>query len=147
LFLWNEFYQLSDSEKQLTIQQQKADFINIYKETWGLLSVIEPNTILEEAREISQFNSSDREYLDDDSTIVIASNGNVRLETDANNSVWFVLVGTYCISYSNENEDADPAAIVRKTYCYSISNEEAAIQLFRMISKDIENFIRVRWSV
>jgi hypothetical protein len=126
LFAWNEFHKLSDTEKYLTMQQQKTDFINIYQETWGLLSVIEPNTILKEAKIIIQFYSSDREYLDDNSTTIIEKNGNVRLETDANNSVWFVLVGTNC---------------------YSVSNKNAAIQLFRLISKDIENFIRVRWSI
>jgi hypothetical protein len=125
LYSWDNFNNVGKDNVQAIVMDKVKEVVAIYQNTIGLMSSICPNTIHKECEDIFTYNKSQLKYQNNGVTETLLSHTIISLEQDFIQSVWFVQIGD------------------KK---YSLNNENAARHLYRLIKKDIDNYIGMRWN-
>ena len=99
--------------------------IKFFHETVGLVNSVCPRQIYNEVQTILGFNGSDEVYQNNGYTDIICSNDIVCLEKDFSRDLWFVRI--------------------KDVATYVLKNKPSAKQTYRLILKDISNYINLRW--
>ena len=125
LYRWDNYNNVGKDNVRAIVMDKVKEVVTIYQNSIGLMTSICPNTIHKECEDILECNKSELEYQNNEYTEILLSPTLISLEQDFRQGVWFVQIG-------NKR--------------YSLSNENAARSLYQLIQKDIDNFLRMRWS-
>ena len=121
LFLWDEFA-VDDERNQQIIQEKSDETVRFFQESIGLLN---HPYIYYDVQTIVRANGTKENYQESLDTDIITNKDVISLEYDYRRDVWLVKI--------------------KGIVSYSFNNENSAKQVFRLITKDIINYIRFRW--
>ena len=126
LFLWNDFNIENADAMNEIIQSKAEETITFFQETTAVINDYLPRLIYNEVTTIVRNNNGTvARYQNNPNTdIRLHENGN-SLEYDIRRRIWLVNVG--------------------EIVTFSLSNENSARQIYRLISRDILNYISFRW--
>ena len=126
LFLWDEFVDDNDEERNRIIQLKAEETIRFFQETVGVINNHIPTLIYNEVSTILKHNEG--KVADSQETLnteIISYEGGISLEYDFGRNVWYVhLKGIMSIM---------------------LNNESSARRVCQLLLKDISNYIRFRW--
>lgn len=129
LFLWDEFANDTDEERNRTIQSKKEETIRFFQETTGIINYYIPTLLYHEVQTIVRLNNGTVErYVENNNTDVLQYENviGISVERDYRRNVWFVKV--------------------KGVVTFTFDNETSAISVFQIIKKDLSNYVMFRWS-
>lgn len=126
LFLWNDYDDENADAMDGIIQSKSEETIRFFQETTAVINDYLPRLIYNEVTTIVRNNNGTvARYQNNPNTdIRLHENGN-SLEYDIRRRIWLVNVG--------------------RIVTFSLNNENSARQVYRLISRDILNYISFRW--
>jgi len=128
LYLWDEFANGSDKERDLAIQSKKEETIRFFQETTGLINNYIPTLLYHEVQTIVRLNNGTIErYIENNKTDVLQYENviDICVERDCRRNVWLVKV--------------------KGIVTFTFDNEMSARRVYQIIKKDLSNFVLFRW--
>ena len=127
LFVWNEFEEVCDEIRRITIQSKTEETIRFFQETTGIINDFIPRLLYHEVQTILRLNNGRIErYEENNSTKIMKENRIITtMEYDSLKNIW-------CVKISN-------------VVTFTFDNENSALRVYGLITKDLSNFISFRW--
>ena len=126
LYVWNEFANISNEDRDRAIRSKAEETIRFFQETTAVINDYIPRLIYNDVMTIlRQNNGTIGAYQHNQDTDTLLRDNDVSLECDSRRGVWFVNV--------------------RNIVTFSLDNENSAQRVYQLVSKDILNYICFRW--
>ena len=126
LFLWNDYNNENADVMNEMIQAKADETISFFQETTAVINDYLPRLIYNDVMLILRQNNGNVErYQNNQDTDVILNEDGVSLEHDYRRDRW-------CVN-------------VRRVVTFLLDNENSARRVYRLISKDILNYLSFRW--
>lgn len=128
LFLWDEFANSTDDERNRTIQLKEEETIRFFQETTSIINNYIPNLLYHEVQTIVRLNNGTVErYVEGNNTDLLQNENAIEIsvERDCIRNVWLVKV--------------------KGIVTFSFDNEISAKRVYQIIKKDLSNYAIFRW--
>ena len=128
LFIWDEFDNCNDDERNRIIQLKSEETIRFFQETIGIINNYIPTLLYHEVQTIVRLNNGTIErYIEDNNTDVLQHENviGISVERDNRRNVWRVKV--------------------KNIVTFTFDNETSARRVYQIIKKDLSNFALFRW--
>ena len=128
LFIWEEFDNCNDDERNRIIQLKSEETIRFFQETIGIINNYIPTLLYHEVQTIVRLNNGTIErYIENNNTDVLQYENtiDISVECDYRRNKWLVKV--------------------KGVVTFTFDNETSARRVYQLIKKDLSNFTIFRW--
>ena len=128
LFLWDEFANGNDDERNRIIQLKTEETIRFFQETVSIINNYIPTLLYHEVQTIVHLNNGTVErYIEDNNTDVLQHENvvDISVERDYRRNIWLVKLKGFVI--------------------FTFDNEASARRVYQIVKRDLFNFTIFRW--
>jgi len=127
LFVWDDFNQEDEPLNRQIIQKKKEETIRFFQETTAVIYDYLPRLIYSDVMTILRMNNGTvGRYQNYPNTDIRLNENGISLEYDSIRDLWLVNI--------------------RNIVSFSLGNENSAKRVYRIITRDISNYIIFRWT-